>query len=245
MSWESEDAYEYMNDHTVREWGWEFIRRDERYIKEWEYALEKYLKTPPQHRLLEILIAPNLSQYSRGILSSTIQLGYPDEIDSFVLLGNGAVKWGLNFYQSPVSKKLNSANYAVKLFHNGYFDEENPLDEVSVAADEHILVPVIDFKKPIKPQIEEISKCALNLQDKLKKELLSKVHLKAETATEYNKSVWRKYLRLIDAEKSCVDVNQAALILFSGAAQGADNKWRETKKQIQAIAAENYRLLMD
>lgn len=244
MSWESDDAYDYMNARTIREWGWEFIRRDERYINEWEEAFATYLKTPPQHRLWDILMVPNLSQYSRGILSQTIQLGAPEDVDTFVLLGDGAIKWGLNYYQNPVSKMLNKANFSVKAYHVGAFDEEAPVDEISAPADEHTLISVIDLKKPIKSQIDEISKYAQILQDDLRKNS-SIVRLKAEKVTDLNKSLWRRYLSLIDLEKSGLNKKEAAAILFSGSAQGADSKWKETKKQIQAISKENYRQFMD
>lgn len=245
MSENSGNSYDYMSEHTIREWGWEFIRRDERYIKEWDEAFAKYLKTPHQHRLWEVLMVPSLSQYSRGILSQTIQLGIPEKVDTFVLLGEGATKWGLNYYQNPSSKNLNKANYAVKAYHVGSFDEHAAVDEISAPADEHTLLSVIDLKKPIKIQIDEITKYAQSLQDDLRKRDTSIVRLKAETVTDFNKSLWIRYLQLIDLEKSGKNRKDAALILFSAAAQGADSKWKETKKQIQAIAKENYRLFMD
>ena len=38
--WDRPDDYKYTDSHTIRDWGWEFIRRNPKYIAEWEKNLK-------------------------------------------------------------------------------------------------------------------------------------------------------------------------------------------------------------
>ena len=44
MSWDNPEDYRYTSTHTVRDWGWEFIRRSAEYKTEWGKALSNFDK---------------------------------------------------------------------------------------------------------------------------------------------------------------------------------------------------------
>ncbi len=245
MQWDNLKSYSYTNNHSVREWGWEFIRRNSRYKNEWNKAFEKFKKTPTNQVLMPYLLAPDVSQYSTSPPCG-INLIDPSNIDTFIIPSNGAMKWGLRYYQSPETKKLNPENfYFIKSHHVGEFDQKESPDSLSVAADEHTVTFIIDLKKPITAQINKIYKEALDLQTQLRTDRPDLVTFRSEKVSLKDQKLWIIYLQCLDAKTAGIKRADAALKIFPAASQGSVQKWDETMKQISKIAKNNYRQFMD
>lgn len=245
MQWDDNELYHYTESHTVREWGWEFIRRDSRYKDEWNKAFEKFKQTPTNQVLMPYLLAPDVSQYSSGAICG-LNLVDSSDVDTFLLPSDGAMKWGLRYYQNPETEKLNPENFDfIKSHHVGSFGQEEFTATLSVAADEHILTSIIDLKKPITAQINRISEKAMELQKKLRIDNPDIVTLRSENVSFQDKKLWVVYLQCLDAKNAGIKRADAARKVFPAAAQGSVQKWDETMKQINKIAKNNYRQFMD
>lgn len=249
MKWNDESSYDYTASHDVRDWGWEFIRRDDRYKAEWDDIFAKY--DPKKSPFWNIIGDPEISVRSDKHYLEDINLTKPDEIETFVILSNNdALKWGLTGYQNPNSKKLSKSIIApVKKLHIcEYYMREFALEGVSpsVKLEAHTLLSVIDIKKPIKPQIDEISKRALQIQKELRSKEPELVRLRSEKVSSKDRKRWKNYLRCIDAQQSKVKENFAAKKIFSNIEGKAtpDERWRETIRQIEEIKEKNYNQFM-
>jgi hypothetical protein len=42
--WRDGSSYEYTEEHTRELWAWEFLRRNEDYVKDWNVTLEKFVQ---------------------------------------------------------------------------------------------------------------------------------------------------------------------------------------------------------
>lgn len=257
MTWDDINSYAYTDNHDVKDWGWEFIRRDDRYKAEWE---EKRSKFKADSVLWDKMMQPDLSIYSdfnyadyENIMNSrprtNLNLTNPDEVETFLILSHeDAKKWGLVSYQNPQSKKLHSfnKNKVKKLYlTESYF--ENFSAEISVPKEPNNLLVLLDLTKPILPQLNEIKERAQYLQKELK--LNSKkgsVREKAEKVSHLDKTRWVKYLQCVDAKNANIKNNFAAKKIFvePKGNRSADERWQETMRQIEEIKEKNYSLFM-
>lgn len=245
MKWDDVASYNYTNSHSVREWGWEFIRRDSRYKDEWQKELTRFQATPKNQVLMPYLLAPDISQYSSSTICG-LNLTDTSNIDTFIIPSDEAMKWGLKYYQNPASNKLNPENfYFVRSHHIGSADPEEFTDTLSIGDNEHVLTCVIDLKKPITAQINKIHKEALDLQTQLRADSPDLVTSRSEKVSLQDQKRWIVYLQCLDAKNDGTKRADAAVKIFPTASQGCVQKWDETMKQINKIAKNNYKQFMD
>ena len=65
VSWDNPQNYEYAKTHSLRDWGWEFIKRNPEYCIEWQSELEKFKERKKSYQLYYDLMgipAPPLNQ---------------------------------------------------------------------------------------------------------------------------------------------------------------------------------------
>lgn len=244
MQWDDPSAYKYTKSLNLREWGWEFIRRDKRYKAEWEEHYKSFEKAGGQKNLMFLLLnGDELSQFSRqNILSPNdyMNLGNPEEIDTFIILSNDALKWGLRGYKNPKARKLHdNQTLIVPVF---YVDKDTPSTELNAISDK--LITALDLTKPIARQIEVIKKLAIELQDSLRKEGQNTIPQRAKDITHQNQKLWTQYIRLLDSKNLGVKRKEAAGKLYGGAAQTPEAKYSQHLQQIKELEKSRYMSFM-
>lgn len=248
MAWDDDESYAYTTSHTIKDWGWEFIRRNPVYKREWKKALRKFNNTPINHVLMPFLLAPDVSQYSKTdhLSYEPINLTDPTVIDTFVIPDDGAMKWGLRYYQNPDSKKLAQANFfPVKMLYIGDTSGLETNDTVTVAHEDHTLIASIDLTRPVTPQIEEISKKAKEKQEIVKESESATVIAKAKNLKREDVFLWLEYLRCLDARKVKMNREEIAKVfLIPSGEQEYRDRWNEVLKQSKRMLREGFCRLM-
>lgn len=244
MQWDDPSAYEYTKSLSLREWGWEFIRRDERYKAEWQEHYKKFEKAGGQKNLMFLLMnGDELSQFSsQSILSLNdyMNLGNPKEIGTFIILSEDALKWGLRGYKNPEGKKLhNNQTLIIPAFRA---DETTARTKLNAKSD--TLIASLDLTKPLTKQLAIIKEQALQLQQSLRREQQKTVSIRGERLTTLNKKLWQQYLRLLDSIQSGIKRGKAAKQLYAGSAQAPEEKYSEHLKQIKALKKSYYTAFM-
>lgn len=247
MPWQVVSNYDYTKSHTIKDWGWEFIRRNPTYIAEWKEALARIGNKPNKLALwLPHLRASEVSQYK-----SPPHCTDAEDVDNFLIPSDKAMKWGLCSYQNPESHVLNKdALASVRMIAIGKPSLEPEPDEISVNREQHTLITVIDLKIPLMPQIESIEAEAKKRQEELKNDKFPDLILKSKSLSPDSRAIWTTYIRCLDAKKSGMKRKIAASRLFPEYAgdnyfgQSPEDKWDETLKQAQSIVKEGYRSFM-
>lgn len=260
MSWKDHSSYDYILTHTVKDWGWEFIRRDKRYRDEWKKEFEQFKKTKGKQVLMPLLVASDALIFSDLKISrptkEPLNLTKPDDMDSFMILSEDANKWGLQGYQNPDCKKLNKDILlpVKKLFVDALDKrvlvedgDEGPIqivdDEVTISLKDHTLIIVLDLKKPLAPQIDEISRRARERQDNLRKANPELVTFRAEEIGVNDRSTWIIYLRCLDARAAGEKRIVAARTIFpnnTNSSPRSEKKWDEALRQVKNLGGNHF-----
>lgn len=250
MAWDDDNSYTYTINHSIKDWGWEFIRRNPIYQREWRKEFKKFNHTPKNQVLMPFLLAPDVSQYSKmdqyHLSYEPLNLIDPAEVDTFVIPGDGAIKWSLRYYQNPDANKLVSANYLpVKMLHIGDTSGRETHDKISVVHEDHTLIAVIDLKRPIAPQMEELSRHAKEKQTLLKQEDSTPIIVKTKNVSPNDRELWTEYLRCLDARKAKVTRKDAApIFLIPTNDQSYEERWDEVLKQAKRMLHKGFFQLM-
>lgn len=246
MAWDDVTSYSYTDNHTIKDWGWEFIRRDERYKKEWAQEFSNFGKYSPLYPHLE---AGDLSPFTN---MGAVNLIDPNDVDTFSILSTNAWKWQLRFYQHPHAKKLVSENhYLVRTLYTGDTDNEERDDTVTIDIEDHTLLVVVDLLKPITSQMDEITKIANDFQnrqdewqEKNKSNNPKLSQRKSTKISDQKRELWKTYLRCLDAQEAKVQNDVAASEIFPGAAPEPIRKFYDNVSQIKRHANKMYCLWM-
>lgn len=234
MPWRKPSNYEYMKTHTTKDWGWEFIRRDARYIEEWEKHYGLFIadkEAGTEKVLMPVVLQDDLSIYGDFhelvLQEKTLNLTNPNDIDGFLILSVEACKWKLRAYQNPESKKLNQLAlepdvktlYVPSKKDRTVFEDndggriEYAEDKANIHLEDYSFISVINLKQPLAPQLETIKKITKTLQSSIQKEkgvtVAVKKHLKTN---EFNIETWIAYLRCLDAKKEMDDIKKPKLL---------------------------------
>src|SRR4051812_27064164 len=100
MTWENADNYKYTKSHTLRDWGWEFVRRNHEYIAEWEKEFSAFSKKKR---------SPDDIKFLSAIMPLINGLDH-DNSQTFEIPAHDAIKWELKSYQNPNARKLSPFN---------------------------------------------------------------------------------------------------------------------------------------
>lgn len=248
--WKDVGSYSFMRKHSLQEWGWEFIRRDENYIGEWKKVLSKFKNAKKRgHFSLDELTKTEFDylcetgDYYYEYISSTSRIDFKDRF-KFIIPDQAANKWGMKNYQNPKCPQFNKFNLLdAKLVHFGQspvFEEQ--LDTIELEKSTNCILAEINLEKAISPQLEKLEKKAREKQEKL-----NLPRKRALTVTDNNRDVWIKYLRCIDALLSGVRRKDAAEIIFQEYLPKKEwhhprhlEKWDSTKTKLDNLQKTNY-----
>lgn len=219
-NWRDVKSYDYMKTFSLCDWGWEFIRRDSRYIKEWESEFEKFKnsKSKGKFTLDDLLISEfdflteiqDFNSYTK-LLEETDRTNSEDFF-KFIIPSKKASKWGLRHYQNPKSMEFNKSNL---LSDKIVFIGTDPVDveneaEISLIKHLNSLIVQIDLERAVVPQIEKLKKIAQEQQNQINQK-----RQRSLKVTDYNINLWIKYLRIIDAQNNNISRKESSSIIFS------------------------------
>jgi hypothetical protein len=228
--WEDAKNYDYTKSHTDEQWGWEFLRRNPKYKKDWEAALTRYL----EEKKMPLQARPVKSEYyynwSKDYLNIPLRSG-----------DNVFEKWGIPYYINPINES--PAAYVFDLLVPPYLlmGNKHPLyTQMEVTPDSNLkdtqLAILIDLSRPVIPQLDEAKKCLL---------LLKKLPLIKNTRPKKNRELWVMYLRMLDATIAGATRKKALPIIFTKKADcTSESIWNERLKQAKTMTVSGYRSLM-
>ena len=227
MSWNNLQDYDYTTDHSIRDWGWEFIRRNPAYMAEWKNELKVFhAKNKPRIKGVS---------YNGNFLD-------PEKYETFEIFEDWSnpSKWGLRSYQDPRAKKLvaRNANSLVRKIDMSFSEKT----ELCVGIKPNTYLAIIDLEKPLEPQLCDIKSNAIEAQ---KKAMLDRPKSKEKD----KKELWLNYIRCLDAQGAKVKRTGAAKVLFNEIKtknnnQTPEQKWDETVKQANKMISAGYKKLM-
>ena len=198
--WEDVSSYDYTKNHSIRDWGWEFIRRNPKYLCEWKEELTRFNAGEKSDFAKTALNEINTQGIkAMKLLRNDID---PSSYADFLIQSDNAHKWGMECFQDPRAKNL--------VWHNRYptrFDMA--LDGINVEAlprEKDTLHVCIDLRCPLKPQIEKLQYEAYARQRDVKNKELQ--------LTRNAQRAWTRYLRILDVEFFGKTRKEAAPILF-------------------------------
>jgi len=240
--WKDIKSYDHMKSYSLCDWGWEFIRRDQRYIDEWESEFSEFENSENKgHFSFDSLLVnefdylietQNFDEYTK-LIKETSRVDSHD-VYKFIIPSKNASEWGLRHYQNPASKKINQLNLIQSKIIN--FEQScnngEVFNAIEIKKEENNLLAVINLEKPIKSQMDKIEKQAKDLQ------------ARDEKVSENNVRLWIEYLRCIDAKKSGVKRKEASKTLFPYAEPSSERKWDNTMQQINGIMNSKYTKFM-
>lgn len=250
--WKDARSYGFMHKHSLQEWGWEFIRRDENYIAEWKKVLSKFKNAKKRGHFsfdeltkteFDYLCETSDYDYYYEYISNTSRVDFKDRF-KFIIPDQAAHKWGMKNYQNPKCSQFNKFNLLdAKLVHFGHsLVNEEQLDTIDVEKSENCILAEIDLEKAITPQLERLEKKAREKQKKLKIP-----RKRAVTVTNNSRDVWIKYLRCIDAQRLGVARIPAAEIIFQELKPKHEwdeplhlPAWDSARTKIQNYKSKNY-----
>ena len=249
MAWDNPEDYEYTKSHELKDWAWEFIRRNPDYRGEWKYLIDN---TKFSHKASETTYAYFVVKNYIFITEKT-----PQQID-FVIPSFFRNRWYLECFHSPEKVQIPSTDFlnAPPYFLNNT-DQNHPIQSFGQFMDIETylrngeipscsLLALFDLKAPIKSQLEAIEK-QLQLYQKNISDLGVKIKKKGSVkVTPKNKQTWLLYLRLLDAEEAKIRVNYSAPIIFKGTAinDNMSSAYKEYKKQAKAMLQCGYMNLL-
>ncbi|MCB9973119.1 MAG: hypothetical protein H6854_00985 [Rhodospirillales bacterium] len=232
--WEDVSSYDYTKNHSIRDWGWEFIRRNPEYLFEWEGELTKFNAGEKSDIAIQTIEIKKVSANTKRRFprNDTDPLKY----ESFVIQSDNAHKWGIDCFQDPRAKKL--------VWHNRYPTRfgmaVDGIDLEALSFGQDIFNVSLDLKLPLLPQLEKIKKYASERQEQ--------VEDKALKLTRTPKPVWISYLRILDAVRQKKRKSYAAQVIYGeiknygGSCSG--DKWDHDRKHAQKMRDEGFQYLM-
>ena len=248
MAWDNESDYEYTSDHTLRDWGWEFIRRNTEYIAEWERVFVEFMAKKKSGELYRDLLGYPDDLFLKGLKPQDITEEFykvtqksfynqidPERYEDFAIPAPPNNPWKLRQYQDPRSKKLIRPDYPQIMAL-----EVTKSDIIKLHTIENSLYTRIDLTCPLIPQLEQIRKFAKQAQKKLNHGTTNRMR------TKKNK-VWKSYLQVLDAHNAGTDRRSAAKKLFpkeESSQQQSIDVWDEKLRQAKEMVSQNIYDLM-
>jgi hypothetical protein len=264
--WDHPEDYKYTDTHTVRDWSWEFIRRNPEYIAEWNAAMRVFRDKKRYQAVLDDFLEGDPAELFFGRIERTLRkegkkiktlkeaaaryrkefnLTNPDEFETFQLAVERN-RWNLRCYQNPASKKLVGLNLSARgVYLRVHLKSERNNREFTMAPGE--CMAKLDLKLPLTPQLEMLEKLATDYQDALEKDLERMSKKSKQTIPPGG--LWKTYIRCLDAIDLGVKRKQAANTLFTttitkNGGQTAEQKWNETSRQAKAMRLSGYQALI-
>ena len=232
--WRKESDYDYTK--TLREdgWAWEFLRRNPQYTKEWKKTLSKHQAEDKPRRKkryaeLSAFLESKTGKFSfipgfekeksfdefseRGLRFAALYLNQlekettPDFIDS---KGAGN-RWGFKltdvlFNPEMIYPQFDEYTLIFDVF-GWYYTKEDIDQQLMPALKEWEVAAVYDLRTSIGHQTKRFKEFLTREQENLKASSVIKTR-------RLNKSVYIRYLRVLDAKEDSVKQSEIARIIF-------------------------------
>lgn len=249
MNWEIPSDYEYTKTHTIKDWGWEFIRRNEKYIAEWNIRLETFNNMKISGELYKCLLGypdhnPFLENFHPDEINESLYLKFgkwnynlidPDKYDTFLMYASETCFWQIKYFQDPRSNKLLPCNQrshsectVADVFAN---------QKIAIIPNNDSIMAIIDLKKPIEPQIKYI-------KSEAKKSQIAITGTPLKTSDSQKNQLWVGYIRCLDAHNSKARKKIAISKIDLNIGCTPEIAWDETLKQAKKMVNVGWKKLM-
>jgi len=232
-NWRNPKDYEFTKNLTRDGWTWEFLRRNPKYIKDWEKALEKneidrekYKDEllPKIIKLLETgegtvdlipgfgkkINVDNMSAMDRKILIIYARDLLIEKIPSNISRDRASADWGFCL-DEMINPEIDNPqeDFYVPIFKTfGHYYSREHLN-LFPDPEKYEVAILVDLSKKLKPQMDYITKILKEEQNDLKNS--GKINVKSGKNPLEN---WTIYLRILDAKKENVQDKEIAKIIF-------------------------------
>lgn len=203
--WRDQIQYQYTEDHTLRLWAWEFLRRNENYVKEWQEELPGGLM-----RIENILNNNGMPWDNKKHLKDYT----PDKPDFHIPSMTPRERWGIMAYVNPDQDKpsFRALTFLSDTFHTASLTNDtrngmnrNDEKETHIFLNQYEIAYAFNMELPLKPQMEKAKKFLSRIQKEFKLQIKK---------SKRHKDNWLTYLRILDAYSEGVKPAIIAKILF-------------------------------
>jgi len=249
--WKNVSEYNYLDNHSDILWGWEFLRRNPDYQKDWEENLQLYNQGKDAISAIRKSAQKSSKRLAKvtgrhfDMLEDMYKQTDPNHA-AFFLMGNGIKeKWGwpvLFNPQNPCPTFLQFFGLPKIYFGNQHFFAKKSGKYIGypIPIESAIFTVEVDLGSSIGPQMARIGEHLIGLQKNYK--LLAKKRITRRYSS------WKIYLRVLDAIAAGAKRNNAAPIIFNYKASESDTperQWSENLKQARRIMNAGYRELLE
>lgn len=247
MDWRNEDDYNYTDTHSLRDWGWEFIRRNQEYLNVWQRESDVYLERMKSGDLYRDLLsfAPHVHNRSPEELRALVEKNMrfranylnPEDFQTFELHLDDNFEahiWGLKTLQDPRSTELQFENSRpfVSTLYSLYKDKPT---EFGIILKPNEALVILDLNAPLADQL-------LRVEENLRRD--NKLVVPSRTNTFLRQKNWKLYLRCLDARIAKVPRKIAAPILCKNRGAIPEQAWDEAIKQANKMVKTGFKPLM-
>ena len=241
--WKKESSYSYTENHNLKLWAWEFVRRNPKYWAYWNETKEMY--EAEQARRKKKGTSPHPMGLGLGRLLSHALLNYdPDANQDIVIFEKNIAADNPNHTQFSIlrisadlawgfTRIFPPTNDMPWFFQFG--DELMTCDKSKsndVFLTENEIIVKFNLTKKIDKQILQAQKQLLELQ---KEKSISPAGVK-------NKSkIWAQYLRILDANNSGIKRRESAPIIFPKVGENAEAQFSDALQRAKTIMNGEYR----
>ena len=204
--WFNHEAYDFTKNLTCQQWAWEFLRRNEEYIQDYDWFIHlwedleiKYGRPPHRdfHHWKQDPLAYRCIADFESRKTAPANCAKDDNSNWLLIECWMGAKWG--FYKFPQNPLLDSLQLSEEIdWHPVAYElESNSSELTSVESDDHCHFNIrFDLSLPLKPQLEETRKL---LASERHRRLRDKSLLLSTIGTL--SPIWTRCLRILDAEQ--------------------------------------------
>lgn len=217
LDWRNPDDYEFPEDFSVIRWAWEFLRRNPKYRQDWQATLGRYLAKEGEfmstQQTIDLIMSGKAAEIPIPELVHVPDDDYAPDHPSFAISSHRALEdWCLSYGY------LNPDQDAPALLHfrdpEGNVITNRPKTEQSPS----LVWARFNLRRPIKPQLEGVSKTLLEVQAALK------ASFGGIRRPKGHRALWPLYLRLLDARNDGAQQKKVAEHLSRERADAIDEK---------------------
>jgi hypothetical protein len=207
--WRNPKDYEFTQSLNPHQWAWEFLRRNPEYRKDWQLALEEYLRQYPR-KVIRIR-GPGFAIHS----------------------GRSMEKWGITAYTNPEEDNPREVRFLRKPEIRGlvfgdiivphkpshppfFWMKDNPEIPWAIRLQETQVAAIFNLDLPLKPQFRAIKKD------------LEKI-VPSVVVDRHHQDNWCIYLMILDAKAKEIANREIAEVLFL-LVDNVDPDWHGSKK---------------
>jgi hypothetical protein len=197
--WKDNTQYPDPATTEIEQWIWQFLRRNPKYQADWQRERAVYPKYKDESRLIPTMFQQTIKP-DTAIFTVHTRHGREHYLDHY----------GLQYLINPTIATPETfflkfdflPGRVVSLGPYGDFDETLP---------DHYVLIVVDLDYPLDPQLK-IAKLTFR-QNELAREL---VFAKKPKGKQNRPDLWRRYLRVLDANQEGIAFDDIAPVLFPG-----------------------------